>query len=318
MPAHGTPAIDALRRAGVAFEVVEYEPPESHGRDRDARPSYGLDAAAALGVDPARMFKTLIATADVRLVAGLVPVDGELDLKRLAAAVGARKAVLAEPAAAERATGYVVGGISPLGGRRAPADGHRPVRPGPRDGLRLGRPAGPPAGPPPRGSGASDHRDRGRHRPFVRDGPDGPPTRPPKVARDRIVRGLAYCPQRSPSVSPIDRPKQKTAAPNGRPPVTPSSGDRARRHRSGSPGSCARPLRLRSCRRRPHPPSPRLHAVFRRRGGTNVAGPRTRRPAGVQPSNTASQAGHPEPCRGVRARLPGDRPRPPRRRPAPA
>lgn len=118
MPAHGTPAIDALRRAGVVFEVVEYEPPESHGRDRDARPSYGLDAAAALGVDPARMFKTLIATADVRLVAGLVPVDGELDLKRLAAAVGARKAVLAEPAAAERATGYVVGGISPLGGRR--------------------------------------------------------------------------------------------------------------------------------------------------------------------------------------------------------
>jgi Cys-tRNA(Pro)/Cys-tRNA(Cys) deacylase len=119
MPAHGTPAIDVLRRAGVVFEVVEYEPPESHGRDRDARPSYGLDAAAAIGVDPARMFKTLIATADTRLVAGLVPVDGELDLKRLAAAVGARKAVLAEPAAAERATGYVVGGISPLGGRRA-------------------------------------------------------------------------------------------------------------------------------------------------------------------------------------------------------
>lgn len=119
MPAHGTPAIDVLRRAGVVFEVVEYEPPESHGRDRDGRPSYGLDAAAAIGVDPARMFKTLIATADVRLVAGLVPVDGELDLKRLAAAVGARKAVLAEPAAAERATGYVVGGISPLGGRRA-------------------------------------------------------------------------------------------------------------------------------------------------------------------------------------------------------
>lgn len=118
MPAHGTPAIDALRRAGVAFEVVEYESPEPHGRDRGSRPSYGLEAAAALGVDPGRMFKTLIASADARLVAGLVPVDRDLDLKRLAAAVGAHRAVLAEPAAAERATGYVVGGISPLGGRK--------------------------------------------------------------------------------------------------------------------------------------------------------------------------------------------------------
>ena len=64
------------------------------------------------------MFKTLIATVDERLVAALVPVDRELDLKRLAAAAGARRAALADPADAERATGYVVGGISPLGGRR--------------------------------------------------------------------------------------------------------------------------------------------------------------------------------------------------------
>jgi Cys-tRNA(Pro)/Cys-tRNA(Cys) deacylase len=134
MPAHGTPAIDALRRAGVAFEVVEYASPEPHARDREARPSYGLDAAAAIGVDPGRMYKTLIATADTRLVAGLVSVDRELDLKRLAAAVGARKATLAEPAVAERATGYVVGGISPLGGRRSlptvidrSVDGHETV-----------------------------------------------------------------------------------------------------------------------------------------------------------------------------------------------
>jgi Cys-tRNA(Pro)/Cys-tRNA(Cys) deacylase len=119
MPAKGTPAIDVARRAGVDFEVLTYDPPEHHGRERDERPSYGLEAAAALGVDPAGMFKTLIASADERLVAALVPVDRELDLKGLAAVAGKRRAVLAEPAAAERATGYVVGGISPLGGRRA-------------------------------------------------------------------------------------------------------------------------------------------------------------------------------------------------------
>jgi len=119
MSAQGTPAIDALRRADVRFEVHSYDAPEPHGRDRDERPSYGVEAAEALGIDPARMFKSLIATADGRLVAALVPVDRELDLKRLAAAAGARRAALADPASAERATGYVVGGISPLGGRRA-------------------------------------------------------------------------------------------------------------------------------------------------------------------------------------------------------
>jgi len=119
MSAQGTPAIDVLRRAGVRFEVLTYAAPEPHGRQRDERPNYGREAADALGVDPARMFKTLIATADTRLVAALVPVDRELDLKRLAAATGSRKATLAEPVAAERATGYVVRGISPLGGRRA-------------------------------------------------------------------------------------------------------------------------------------------------------------------------------------------------------
>lgn len=119
MSTQGTPAIDALRRAGVRFEVLTYHAPEHHGRDRDERPNYGQEAAEALGVEPARMFKTLIATADTRLVAALVPVDRELDLKRLAAATGSRKAALADSVAAERATGYVVGGISPLGGRRA-------------------------------------------------------------------------------------------------------------------------------------------------------------------------------------------------------
>ena len=118
MSAGATPATDIVRRAGVDHTIHEYEVPERHGRDRGARPSYGLEAAAALGVDPDRMFKTLVASVDDRLVMAVVPADGELDLKRLASAVGGRRAVIADPAAAERATGMVVGGISPLGARR--------------------------------------------------------------------------------------------------------------------------------------------------------------------------------------------------------
>jgi Cys-tRNA(Pro)/Cys-tRNA(Cys) deacylase len=116
--AGATPAIDIVRRAGVVHTIHEYELPERHGRDREARPSYGLEAAAALGVEPGRMFKTLVANVDDGLVLAVVPVDRELDLKRLAAAVGGRRAVIADPAAAERATGTVVGGISPIGSRR--------------------------------------------------------------------------------------------------------------------------------------------------------------------------------------------------------
>jgi Cys-tRNA(Pro)/Cys-tRNA(Cys) deacylase len=120
MATRGTPATEALRRAGVPHVLREYDAGERSaiGRERDARPHYGRDAAAALGVDPSRIFKTLVAEVDGRLVAAVVPVAVELDLKRLAEAVGGRRAVLADPAAAERATGYVVGGISPLGGRR--------------------------------------------------------------------------------------------------------------------------------------------------------------------------------------------------------
>lgn len=113
-----TPAIELVRRAGVEHRIHEYELPERHGRERDERPSYGLEAAGVLGIPPDRMFKTLVATADDRMVMAVVAVDRELDLKRLAAAVGARKAVMADPSAAERATGMVVGGISPLGSRR--------------------------------------------------------------------------------------------------------------------------------------------------------------------------------------------------------
>jgi Cys-tRNA(Pro)/Cys-tRNA(Cys) deacylase len=102
----------ALRRAKVGFEVREY-------RHDPGAPSYGLEAAAAMGVDPAGVLKTLVAeTDDRRLVVALVPVACTLDLKALAAAVGAKRVTMADPAAAERATGYVVGGISPLGQKR--------------------------------------------------------------------------------------------------------------------------------------------------------------------------------------------------------
>jgi Cys-tRNA(Pro)/Cys-tRNA(Cys) deacylase len=107
----GTPATVALSRAGVAFEVHRYE------HDPGA-PSYGEEAADLLGVEPARVFKTLFASVDGRLVVGIVPVSGQLDLKALAAAVQGKKAVMARPEDAERATGYVVGGISPIGQKK--------------------------------------------------------------------------------------------------------------------------------------------------------------------------------------------------------
>jgi len=118
MSARGTRATDELTRAGIAFRVLEYESPERPGAERDERPAYGREAAAALGVDEGRIFKTLVASIDGRLALAIVPVAASLDLKRLAAALGGRRADLADPAEAERATGYVIGGISPLGGRR--------------------------------------------------------------------------------------------------------------------------------------------------------------------------------------------------------
>jgi Cys-tRNA(Pro)/Cys-tRNA(Cys) deacylase len=108
----GTPATVALTGAGITFEVRSYE--------HDPRAtSYGTEAAEALGVEPERVFKTLLASLDGRLVVGIVPVTGQLDLKALARALGGSKAVMAEVAAAERATGYVAGGISPVGQKRA-------------------------------------------------------------------------------------------------------------------------------------------------------------------------------------------------------
>jgi Cys-tRNA(Pro)/Cys-tRNA(Cys) deacylase len=108
----GTPATVALTAAGAEFSVHAYE-------HDPASPSYGEEAAEALGVAPDRVFKTLVADVDGKLTVAVVPVAGQLDLKALAAAVGGKRATMADPAAAERATGYVRGGISPLGQRKA-------------------------------------------------------------------------------------------------------------------------------------------------------------------------------------------------------
>ena len=107
----GTPATVALDAAGVPFTVHAYE-------HDPAAASYGEEAAEAMGVSQDRVFKTLLAEVDGVLTVGVVPVAAKLDLKALAAAVGGKHAAMADPAAAERATGYVLGGISPLGQRR--------------------------------------------------------------------------------------------------------------------------------------------------------------------------------------------------------
>ncbi|MEV4684868.1 Cys-tRNA(Pro) deacylase [Streptomyces kurssanovii] len=107
----GTPATVALAAAGTPFTL--------HAYDHDpSSPSYGEEAAEALGVSPERVFKTLVADVDGALTVAVVPVAGQLDLKALASAVGGKRATMADPAAAERTTGYVRGGISPLGQRK--------------------------------------------------------------------------------------------------------------------------------------------------------------------------------------------------------
>jgi Cys-tRNA(Pro)/Cys-tRNA(Cys) deacylase len=107
----GTPATVALTRAGVPFAVHTYDHDASRG-------SYGLEAAEALGLPAEQVFKTLLADVDGALVVAVVPVSGQLDLKALAAAVGGKRATMADPSVAERTTGYVVGGISPIGQRK--------------------------------------------------------------------------------------------------------------------------------------------------------------------------------------------------------
>ena len=110
--AASTPAVAALAKAGVAHTLHPY------GHDPSSDLGYGLEAAAAIGVPAAQVFKTLCVRVDGELAMGVVPVDAKLDLKAVAAALGGKKAEMAAPADAERATGYVVGGISPIGGRK--------------------------------------------------------------------------------------------------------------------------------------------------------------------------------------------------------
>lgn len=110
----GTPATLALAAAGVPYVIHEYEhdPTNRH---------FGDESVAVLGVEAACVFKTLVAEViggDARLVCAVVPVSGQLDLKALAQAAGAKRAAMADPPSAERITGYVVGGISPLGQKR--------------------------------------------------------------------------------------------------------------------------------------------------------------------------------------------------------
>jgi Cys-tRNA(Pro)/Cys-tRNA(Cys) deacylase len=110
--AKGTPATKALERAGLPVLTHAYE------HDPKAE-SYGLEAATALNLDPKRVYKTLVASVDGNLTVAIVPVERQLDLKALASAAGGKRAEMAKVADAERATGYVAGGISPLGQRKA-------------------------------------------------------------------------------------------------------------------------------------------------------------------------------------------------------
>ena len=107
-----TPAVTAAKRAGIDFDVIEYDA-------GDSDEPYGIGAARALGLAPERVFKTLVVDlSDKSLATAIIPVAERLDLKAVATALGAKRATMAEPAAAERAAGYVLGGISPLGQRR--------------------------------------------------------------------------------------------------------------------------------------------------------------------------------------------------------
>jgi Cys-tRNA(Pro)/Cys-tRNA(Cys) deacylase len=108
--ASGTPATRVAQHARITFTLHEY----AH-----AGSDYGIDAAEQLGIDPARVFKTLVArTTDDRHVVGIVPAAAQLDLKALAATLGAKQVAMARPDDAQRLTGYVLGGISPLGQKR--------------------------------------------------------------------------------------------------------------------------------------------------------------------------------------------------------
>jgi len=107
-----TPALDLLKKARAEHRVHSYEHDPKTA-------SYGLEAAEKLGLDPQRVFKTLLASSEKgELLVAVVPVVGTLDLKALAHAAGVKKCEMADPQAAQRSTGYLVGGISPLGQKK--------------------------------------------------------------------------------------------------------------------------------------------------------------------------------------------------------
>lgn len=107
-----TPAINMARKAKITHRIHEYQ----HDPSSE---SYGTEAADKLGLPPEQVFKTLVVSLDGKALAvGIVPVSGKLNLKQIAKAAGAKKAAMANPADVERATGYVMGGVSPLGQKK--------------------------------------------------------------------------------------------------------------------------------------------------------------------------------------------------------
>lgn len=107
-----TPAINAAKKQKIPFEVHQYTHDPNHS-------SYGMEAAEALGIDAERIFKTLVVQTDSgKLTVGIVPVSGQLNMKKIAKAAGAKKAAMADTGLVEKTTGYVLGGVSPLGQKK--------------------------------------------------------------------------------------------------------------------------------------------------------------------------------------------------------
>ena len=180
MAGRATPATVALQRAGVAHRVLEYH------HDPDQR-HFGQEAVAALGLDADRTFKTLIALAApaAKPVCALVPVSVQLDLKALAVAAQAKQMAMTDRRSAERATGYLVGAISPHRPTAAPPHLHRCRRDGPPDDLRQRRSPRP-------GDRAVPRRSRCAHRGHVRTHRTSPVNTAPVLVTARSSRSRRH------------------------------------------------------------------------------------------------------------------------------